>query len=167
MLFPPATSVLFKSIVDNMVTPELLHIYNAQKMLPIHIASFYHNINLVVAMIDVSPETMYAKTTSGKTIFDFWDLASLRNKCRLISHVLSMDYPVLEEFWSFFPKPLQYFEQYVRYIRSEHLERSMDHVTKKARQSIRDKLLALSSCISRNSIRFENDLVAKIVLRSM
>jgi hypothetical protein len=167
MLFVPPKSVLFADI-SHALTPEVLHIRNNQGMFPLHIASFYHDIHLAIEMMTMCPEMIYEDSLSSRTIFDLWELASLKNTCSLVSHILSMNYPVREELWKYFPKPLQYFDKYLHLVRPEHLRRCIrDHLSKKARINLQDKILALSICICRNNMNIENELITLIVLQSM
>jgi hypothetical protein len=167
MLYVSHKSVLFADICRFM-TPDILHIKNNQGMLPVHIASFYHDVHLAVEMIAMCPETIYDDTLTRDNILDMWELASVRNMCHLVSLILSLEYPPREELWKFIPKPLQYFEKYLHAIRSEHRERCVDHhISKKARADLRIKMLALSIFSSRNSIIVENELITTIVLKSM
>jgi hypothetical protein len=168
MLYVPEKSLMFADICRAMeLAPEVMQIRNNQGMLPIHLASFYHDTPLAIKMISACPETVYEDSLSSSTILDLWDLASLKNKCHIVSHILSLKYPVREELWKFIPKPLQYFDKYLHVVRPEHRGRCIQHLSKKSRIQLQNKMLALSICISRNNMNIENELIDHIIVNSM
>jgi hypothetical protein len=165
-LFSYSKHALFDDICT-LLTPELLNISNTYGFLPIHVASFYHDVPLTCAMIRTAPKTMYAPTQRDKSIFDFWDMANLRDKCTIAACVLSTHFPIRTEFWAWIPEPLQYFEGYLHTIRFEHLQRAFLHISKNAKRTIRATLQTIHAHLQDNDICIESEIIARIVLKSI
>lgn len=166
MLYAPKSSVLF-SDVCSLLCPEVLLIKNNQGMLPIHIASFYHDIDLTITMIDICPDTIYASSKAYDNIFEMWDLAASINVCSLVSHILSLKNTPRESLWDFIPKPLPFFEKYLHKVRPEHRERCVGYLPKKAKARLRNNIIALNTYISKNNLRIEKDISDAIILSSI
>jgi len=161
MLDAPKQSILHRDI-RGLLSPETIRAKNNQQMTPIDIASFYHDIPLTIAMMTVCPDIIYTSNA-----FEYLSTASSKDVCRIASHALSLDEPVRESLWDFIPRPLQYFHQFLHKIRPEHLENAMSHITKKARATIRSRIMDLTVAVIRNDTRIDSSILRRIVLLSM
>jgi hypothetical protein len=112
MLYAPKSSVLF-SDVCSLLCPKALLIKNHQGMLPVHIASFYHDVDLTIAMLAICPVTMYESSKAFNNIFEMWTLAASLNVCTLVSYILSLKFAPRDSLWEFIPKPLPHFEKFL------------------------------------------------------
>ena len=166
MLYAPKTSVLF-SDVCSLLCPEALLIKNHQGMLPVHIASFYHDVDLTIAMLAICPATMYEKSKAYDNIFEMWDLAGSLNVCVLVSFILSLKFTPRDSLWKFIPKPLPFFEKYLHEVLPEHREKCVGYLTKKAKARLQNQMSAFQTYIIRNNIVIEKDIVDVIILHSI
>ncbi|AGE50981.1 ankyrin repeat-containing protein [Paramecium bursaria Chlorella virus CVB-1] len=166
MLYAPKTSVLF-SDVCSLLCPEALLIKNHQGMLPVHIASFYHDVDLTIAMLAICPATMYEKSKAYDNIFEMWDLAGSLNVCVLVSFILSLKFTPRDSLWKFIPKPLPFFEKYLHEVLPEHREKCVGYMTKKAKARLQNQMSAFQAYITRNNIVIEKDIVDVIILHSI
>lgn len=166
MLYAPKTSVLF-SDVCSLLCPEALLIKNHQGMLPVHIASFYHDVDLTIAMLAICPATMYEKSKAYDNIFEMWDLASSLNVCVLVSFILSLKLAPRNSLWKFIPKPLPFFEKYLHEVLPEHREKCVGYLTKKAKARLQNQMSTFNAYITRNNIVIEKDIVDAIILHSI
>ena len=166
MLYAPKTSVLF-SDVCSLLCPEALLIKNNQGMLPVHIASFYHDVDLTIAMLAKCPATMYEKSKAYDNIFEMWDLAGSLDVCVLVSFILSLKFAPRDSLWKFIPKPLPFFEKYLHEVLPEHREKCVGYLTKKAKARLQNQMSAFQTYIIRNNIVIEKDIVDVIILHSI
>ena len=163
------TSLFFEDMCHIMnMNPDVLLVKNNIDMLPIHIASFYHDENLTIEMLSRRPETMYGKYKSAKSIFDLWDLASLKKKNVLISHILSSDYSVRDEFWDFVPKPIQYIERYLHSILPKYRSRIAEyHMTRKSLAHLQSTYISIGLYLKKKNIILEPEIINAIILNSL
>ncbi|AGE48958.1 ankyrin repeat-containing protein [Paramecium bursaria Chlorella virus CVM-1] len=166
MLYAPKTSVLF-SDVCSLLCPEALLIKNHQGMLPVHIASFYHDVDMTIAMLAICPATMYENSKAYDNIFEMWDLAGSLNVCSLVSFILSLKFAPRDSLWKFIPKPLPFFEKYLHEVLPEHREKCVGYLTKKAKTRLQNQMTAFNAYITRNNINIEKDIVDVIILHSI
>ncbi|ABT14271.1 hypothetical protein MT325_M717R [Paramecium bursaria chlorella virus MT325] len=166
MLYAPKTSVLF-SDVCSLLCPEALLIKNHQGMLPVHIASFYHDVDMTIAMLAICPATMYEESKAYDNIFEMWNLAGSLNVCALVSFILSLKIAPRDSLWKFIPKPLPFFEKYLHEVLPEHREKCVGYLTKKAKTRLQNQMTAFNAYITRNNINIEKDIVDVIILHSI
>lgn len=166
MLYAPKTSVLF-SDVCSLLCMEALLIKNNQGMLPVHIASFYHDVDLTIAMLKICPATMYEKSKAYDNIFEMWNLAGSLDVCAFVSFILSLKFAPRDSLWKFIPKPLPFFEKYLHEVLPEHREKCVGYLTKKAKTRLQNNIVAFNAYITMNKIDIEKEIVDIIILHSI
>ncbi|ABT15211.1 hypothetical protein NY2A_B812R [Paramecium bursaria Chlorella virus NY2A] len=164
-------SVLVEDIrnIVNM-SPKTLMTKNKSGFLPIHIASMFLDFQLVEMFFEMCPETMYVRTTKGKTVFDYLECAKLKEKCTFVTKVLMMCDHVEEEFWDFVPDPLPGIEKYLHMIyvkNKQNFHRILQYVTKKVREDLIQKYIILHDFYASKDIHLEKEISNDIVLRSL
>lgn len=166
MLYAPKTSVLFSDVCSLLCTEALL-IKNNQGMLPVHIASFYHDVDLTIAMLKICPATMYEKSKAYDNIFEMWNLAGSLDVCAFVSFILSLKFAPRDSLWKFIPKPLPFFEKYLHEVLPEHREKCVGYLTKKAKTRLQNNIVAFNAYITMNKIDIEKEIVDIIILHSI
>ncbi|ABU44273.1 hypothetical protein AR158_C728R [Paramecium bursaria Chlorella virus AR158] len=168
---PLENSLLVENIrnIVNMM-PETLLTKNKSGFLPIHIASIFLDFQLIEMFFEMYPETIYTRTTKGKTILDYLECATLKEKCAFISKVMMICDHLRDEFWNFIPKPLPGVEKYLHTIfinNKNHFYRIVQHTTKKVREDLIQKYKILHVFYAIKDIHLEREIINDIVLRSL
>jgi hypothetical protein len=166
MLYAPKSSVLF-SDVCSLLCPKALLIKNHQGMLPVHIASFYHDVDLTIAMLAICPVTMYESSKAFNNIFEMWTLAASLNVCTLVSYILSLKFAPRDSLWEFIPIPLPHFEKFLHKVLPEHREKCVTYLSKKAKARLQNNMNAFNVYIKRNGMFIEKNIVDTIIVNSL
>lgn len=165
-LCPKKDSILFNDIVS-ILKPETLSITNRVGMLAVHIASLYHNVELVKEMISVNSYILYETTPTSKTIFDFLENCSNNEKLSLISHILTGRFELRQRFWDFIPIGLHNLEKHLHAVNHELLSVCMAYVSNRGKYHIKKNLFALHKFTRNNNIFVEPEILTTILLRSL
>ncbi|AGE55734.1 ankyrin repeat-containing protein [Acanthocystis turfacea Chlorella virus MN0810.1] len=157
-------STFFNDLVAVM-KPEPLRTKNNSGMLPVHIASLFHNVPFVNEMITVCPDTLYSTTPTSKSIFSFLEICNDIEKLEFICCVLSGDFEVKDTVWNFIPLKLAGLESLLFYIKDEHVAKAIKYITPRSKYHLHKNLNAIHSFTKNSNI--EPELVKRIVLLSL
>jgi hypothetical protein len=149
----------------SVMKPEALYTKNNSGLLPVHVASVFHSVPFVNAMITICPDTLYAMTPTSKTIFSFLDICHDHEKLELITCILSGDFEVNSLLWNFIPHKLPGLESHLHSFKDESITKALKYVTPHGRHIFYRNLYALHSFTIHMNI--EQDILKRITLLSL
>ena len=159
----PGTT-FFNDFVSAM-KPEVLRMKNNSGLLPVHVASVFHSVPFVNAMITVCPDTLYATTPTSKNIFSFLDICHDHEKLELITCVLSGDFEVNATLWNFIPLKLPGLESRLHSLKDEHVTKALKFITSHGKHHLHKNLHALYYFTK--DLNIESTLIKRISLMSL
>ena len=168
LLFCMKTSKLFHEICHVIdICPESLLVRNNIGELPIHISGFHNDIDITCKMIEMFPHLIYETTAAGKNILDMFQKTYNTHKLALISCILGTEVELRSSFWSFVPHPLPGVEDILMSLKPDVRTKMFHYLTRKARKKIQNMYLAVGVYTRSRNMCLEQEILDKIVLKSI
>ncbi len=168
LLFCVKTSKLFHEICHVIdICPESLLVRNNIGELPIHIAGFHNDVDITCKMIEMSPYLIYETTAAGKNILDMFEKTYDTHKLALISCILGTEVELRDSFWKFAPHPLVGVEDILMSLKPDVRTKLFHYLTRKAKKKIQNMYLAVGIYARSRNMCLEQEIMDKIVLKSI